>query len=151
MLIPTFREIVLPLIFITFALGFELSLFLLHQYYKRKGEQLSFNKILLALGLFYFCASIGYVFRMFNIITILRNTFFQEFYRIIGILFFFLGVLSFLIVIQSKSFQGFINTSQIKIVIALCVYGMISVIFFQLASLGYAIAVIIGFLGELVF
>ncbi len=140
---PPIIEIIFPFLIITFFSAIEISIYLLNQYYNYKDQNLPFNRILFALGIFIGFIAFGYVFRIASIIFI-SYPLFSAFARLLGTLLLLLGVLCFLILISLKSFREIIDLLLIRIVIVLVIYSIISMWLFDPSSIGYLISVMIG-------
>ncbi len=144
MLNPPLIEIVLPVVIISFFSNLQISIYLLKQYHKHIDENLPFNRILLALSIFYGFWAVGYLLRMLS--AIFLNTYFNaSFYRLLGTFILFLGIVAFLFLTLLKSFREICNIKVVIVLIVINIYAMISIWIFVPSSLLYLLTLSLGF------
>ena len=137
---PSLRNIFLPLLFISIAIGFQIFIYFLYQYYKAKKEKLELGRILLAYGLIFGLTLTDFFIRVINLyfiedINYLLFTFITK----ITFLLLYSSLLVFFTIISSNPFHSIVNSNLTKIIAILIIIPIISVFLLQVDSLIFVI------------
>ena len=141
------REFYIPILFISLIIGYQISIYFLHRYYKVREEKFGFNKVLLAYGLFFATAFTGYLIRTINNYYI-TDPFLIEVINPVLVRFTVgSAVIIFLIIISSKPFHEILNPNLTKIVIIAMVIEVSFIFFFPPATPGNFFAILLYLIG----
>jgi len=130
------RNIFIPLLFISVALGYQIFVYFLYQYHKAKKEKLELSKILLAYGLIFGVTLTGFFIRVINLYYIGQDNLeiFELLTKITFILLYSAFMLFFMI-ISSEPFHKIIFSNLTKTLAISMIIPIISVLLFQVDSL----------------
>ena len=137
---PTLRNIFLPLLFISIAIGFQIFIYFLYQFYKAKKEKLELGRILLAYGLVFGLTLTGFFIRVINLYFIesINHELF-DFLTKITFLLLYSSLLLFFVIISSFPFHKIINFNVTRIVALMIIIPIISVFLFEVNSIIFVI------------
>jgi len=150
------RNIFLPLLFVSVALGYQIFIYFLYQYNKANKEKLELSKILLAYGLLFGLILTGFFIRIINLYYIEQNNLeLFDFLRKITFILLYSAFMVFFIIISSKPFYKIIPSNLTKILAFSMTIPIISVLLLQIESLLFVIisttALLISYIYILVF
>ena len=150
------RNIYLPLLFISVALGYQIFIYFLYQYNKTNKEKLELSKILLAYGSLFGLTLTGLFIRIINLYYIeLYNSGLFILLRNITFILLYSAFMLFFIIISSKPFYKIIPSNLTKIIAVSMIIPIISVFILQIESLTFVYisttALIISYIYILIF
>jgi len=141
------REFYIPTLFISVIIGYQISFYFLHRYYKVRQEKFGFNKLLLAYGLFFATAFTGYLIRTINNFYV-TDPFLIEVINPILVRFTVgSAVIIFLIIVSSKPFHEILNPNLTRIMIIAMIIEIIFIFFFPPATPGNIFAILLYMVG----
>lgn len=129
------REFILPLLFISIAIGYQVFFYFLYQYLKGRKEKLELNKTLLAYVSIFGLTLTGYMIRVINIYFIQELDFelFQLITKISFILL-FSSLIVFLLITSSKPFKKIVKVGINRIIACLIFMPIFFIFFFETNS-----------------
>ncbi|TFG14963.1 MAG: hypothetical protein EU535_02550 [Promethearchaeota archaeon] len=137
---PSLRNIFLPLLFISIAVGYQIFIYFIYQYYKAKKEKLELGRILLAYGLVFGLTLTGMFIRVINLYFIDdTNYILFNFLTKITFLLLYSSLLVFFVIISSVPFHKIVNSNLTKTIALLIIVPIISVFLLQVDSIIFVI------------
>ena len=134
------RNIFIPLLFVSVALGYQIVIYFFYQYFKAKKEKLELNKILLAYGSIFGLTLTGFFIRIINLYYIGQNNLeIFNFLTKITFVLLYLALMLFFIIISLKPFHKIIISNLTKILAVSMIIPIVAVFLLQIASLLFVI------------
>ena len=134
------RNIYIPLLFVSVALGYQLVIYFFYQYFKIKKQKLELSRILLAYGTIFGVILTSYFIRIINLYYIGSDN--LEIFELLTKLSFILlysSLMSYFIIISTKPFHKIMISNQTKIIAISLIIPIVSVFLLQVTSLLFVI------------
>ncbi|NVM45772.1 MAG: hypothetical protein HWN79_12730 [Candidatus Lokiarchaeota archaeon] len=144
------REVYLPAMIFSIILDFQLAIYFLYLYSKRRKDEIGLNKFLLGFSNLFGIGATSYLFLVIGSFY-LNDSYLAELFINIGVALLQGGILAVLLILLSKPFHTLINLRLVRIISILSGISIIYLLFFYVKPFGLISNILIGFIGGVYF
>ena len=145
-MLVSLREVYLPAMIFSIILDFQLAVYFLYLYRKRREDKIGLNKFLLMFSSIFGIGATSYLFLVIGSFYI-NDGYLTEIFARIGVSLLQGGIIVVLLILMSKPFLTLINSRVVKIICAISIVNIVYIIFLYVTPIGLLPSILIGFIG----
>jgi len=134
------QELYLPINTMCIILGYQIGIYLLYEYNRRRKDKLDLNLILLANSLLFLIANTGYMFQSISI-YVDPEQFLKEFFLLLSYGLILVSVIVFLFIISQPAFKDISNKRITRIIAIVMIFPIITIFLFNYNSTEFLLSV----------